>query len=80
MVSGRDFIMICMTIEKDGKIFIISKGIDDEQKFPHKKDVVRGLIEIAGYIIEQIDSETTLVKYLYKADCNGKHGKLPTSI
>lgn len=41
---------------------------------------MRGIIEIAGYILEQVTSETTLVKYLFKGDCNGKYGKLPNSI
>ena len=30
VVSGRDFVMISCTIERNGKIYLISKGIDDE--------------------------------------------------
>ena len=80
VVSGRDFVMIVGTIERDGKIYLISKGIDDEKKFPLKKNVVRGFVEIAGYVIERQNNDTSLVKYLYIADCNGKNGKLPSSI
>lgn len=38
-------------IERDGKIYIIGKGLDDDVKFPHKKDVIRGIIEVGGYVI-----------------------------
>ena len=30
VVRGRDFVMISCTIERNGKIYLISKGIDDE--------------------------------------------------
>ena len=77
IVNGRDFVFVSGIIERDGKAYVIAKGIDDETKFPIRKDIIRGILNLGGYIIENIDGKSCNVKFLYKADCNGKHGKLP---
>jgi len=43
--------MVTAMIERDGKTYIIGKGLDDDEKFPHKKNIIRGIIEIGGYVI-----------------------------
>ena len=55
IVSPRDFLMLIAGIEREGKFYIIGKSIDDDLKFPHKKNVIRGIIELGGYVLQKID-------------------------
>lgn len=51
MVKGRDFIMLCGVIELNGLTYIFAKGPPDEEKYPEKKNIVRGTLKIGGWII-----------------------------
>lgn len=80
MVSGRDMVMVAGVIAKEEATYIIARGIDDDAKFPPRKNLVRGFLEIGGWILEKIDENSCKATYVVKNDCNGKTGKLSDSL
>ena len=69
-VGNRDFVML-ITKVNDGsdKVYMGSKSCG--YPYPEVKGIVRGELNIGGYIVEKIDEEHTKVTYISDADLKG---------
>jgi len=79
IVSARDFIvLLTMNQLEDGSLLLVVASVDKNEMMPETKGVVRGFLEIGGWLLKPIEDGTkTECTYLTEVDLKGS---IPSSV
>jgi hypothetical protein len=68
-VDDREFVNVATKEKSDNKIYIATCAC--QFPYPESKGVVRGEVNVGGYIIEKVSADVTQITYISDADLKG---------